>query len=129
MSSSSSWSQEEFAALARADEIDVASRRPDGTLSRRVTVWVIPHQDQLYVRSWKGASARWFRAARARRAGRVWVDAIERDVAFEPLTPDADFESAIDAGYRAKYQRHGAEYVDAMVRAEARATTLKLVPR
>ena len=35
----------------------------------------------------------------------------------------------IDAEYRRKYRRHGGRYVDPMVAATARATTIKLVPR
>jgi hypothetical protein len=35
----------------------------------------------------------------------------------------------IDNAYHTKYRRHGAQYVNAMVAPEARATTLKLVPR
>ena len=40
-----------------------------------------------------------------------------------------DVNDEIDAAYRAKYDRYGATYVDPMVGAEARAATIKLVPR
>jgi hypothetical protein len=36
---------------------------------------------------------------------------------------------ALDAEYRSKYGRYGARYVDPMVSAEARAATIKLIPR
>lgn len=36
---------------------------------------------------------------------------------------------AIDAGYRSKYRRHGARYVDPMIAPAARETTLKLMPQ
>lgn len=35
----------------------------------------------------------------------------------------------VTPAYRDKYQRYGARYVDPMVSAQARATTIKLVPR
>jgi hypothetical protein len=35
----------------------------------------------------------------------------------------------IDAAYRTKYRRYGARYIDPMVAPEARAATIKLVPR
>jgi hypothetical protein len=35
----------------------------------------------------------------------------------------------IDTAYRTKYHRHGARFVTPMVGPEARAATLKLVPR
>ena len=36
---------------------------------------------------------------------------------------------AVDDGYRTKYERYGARYVDPIVSAGAREATLKLVPR
>ena len=46
----SGWSEEELAAIGRADEIRVASRRPDGTLRGFVTIWSVRVGDGLYVR-------------------------------------------------------------------------------
>ena len=42
---------------------------------------------------------------------------------------DADVNRRVDAAYRAKYRDQGAEWVDPMVAAPARAATLKLAPR
>ena len=44
---------------------------------------------------------------------------------------DADHanDDQIDAAYRTKYRRYGGRYVDPMVAPEARAATIKLVPR
>jgi Uncharacterized protein conserved in bacteria (DUF2255) len=38
-------------------------------------------------------------------------------------------EPRLDAAYRATYRRYSGTYVDPMVTPEARATTIKLVPR
>ena len=54
--------------------------------------------------------------------------AIEKDVRFEDAA-DPALNDAIDAAYRSKYLHHGAQWVDPMVAAEARSTTIKLVPR
>jgi hypothetical protein len=52
---------------------------------------------------------------------------VDREVAFcEP--GDAD-QSAIDQAYRAKYARYSRSYVDAMLSDDARAATLRLLPR
>ena len=44
---------------------------------------------------------------------------------------DADhrLDDQIDGAYRAKYRRYSGTYVDPVVAPEARATTIKLVPR
>ena len=42
---------------------------------------------------------------------------------------DPAVNDQIDAAYRAKYERYSATYVDPMLAPEARATTLKLIPR
>ncbi len=54
--------------------------------------------------------------------------ASDKDVTFVPEA-GAVINDQIDAEYRRKYRRHGGRYVDPMVAATARATTIKLVPR
>jgi len=63
-------------------------------------------------------------------AGSVNIQAggVDKDVTFV-VEPDADINDQIDAAYRTKYRRHGALWVNPMVAAEARAATIKLVPR
>src|SRR6266550_3808415 len=62
------------------------------------------------------------------RDGHIKAGGVEKDVHFEDAA-DAALNDAIDAAYRSKYLHHGAQWVDPMVAAEARATTIKLVPR
>jgi len=52
---------------------------------------------------------------------------VEKDVAFVDAGPDINDQ--IDAVYRTKYHRYGARFVTLMVSPEARAATIKLVPR
>jgi hypothetical protein len=42
---------------------------------------------------------------------------------------DPGTNNQIDAAYRSKLGRYSSQYVDPIVAAEARATTMKLVPR
>lgn len=123
----SEWTGDELTRIGGADELEIAPRRADGTLGRRVTIWVVPYDDGLYVRSWKGRTAAWFRAAQQRREGRVWAGGVEKDVALVDI--DHGLDDAIDAVYRDKYRRYGARFVDPMLGAQARATTIELVPR
>ena len=48
------WTHHEIDKIARAEELEIAPLRPDGTLTKPVTVWVTRIGDELYVRSYKG---------------------------------------------------------------------------
>ena len=122
------WTRDELAKIAAAEELELASVRGDDTLGNPVTIWVVRVGDDLYVRSWKGDAGAWFRAARVRPGGHIEAGGVGKDVTFVAETDD-DVNGRIDAAYRAKYRRHGARYVDPMVAATARAATIKLVPR
>ena len=121
------WTSDELSTIGGADELELAPLRGDGTLRNRVTIWVVRHGDDLYVRSWRGRSGAWFRAAQARHAGHIRAGGVEKDVAFVEET-DPSINDQIDAAYRTKYRRY-ASYVPPMISPEARATTIKLVPR
>ena len=60
--SMTSWTSEELAKIGDAEELAIASRRPDGSLRPFVTIWVVRTAGDLYVRSVKGRSGSWFRA-------------------------------------------------------------------
>lgn len=120
------WTSAELERIASADELRIAPVRGDGTPGRAVPIWVVRVGDELYVRSWRGSDGGWFRAARASHAGHVSAGGVEKDVEL----PDADERTgdAVDAAYRQKYG-HYSQYVEPMVSPQARATTLRLVPR
>jgi hypothetical protein len=120
------WTEDELARIGAADELEVAPARADGSTRRPLPIWVVRVGDDLYVRSWRGEAGAWYRAARARRQGHVSSGGVERDVEF--VDADDSVNDAVDAAYRDKYARyHG--YVEPMVSAQARATTLRLAPR
>ena len=52
---------------------------------------------------------------------------MRKNVTFEAADPAV--ADQIDTAYRNKYRRHGAQYVNSVTTAEARSTTIKLVPR
>ena len=122
------WTSDELNKIGTAEELEIASLRRDGTLLNPVTVWVVRRGSDLYVRSWRGRTGVWFRSTQARHEGRIWAGGVEKDVRFEEAT-DPALNDGIDAAYRSKYLHHGAQWVDPRVAAEARATTIKLVPR
>jgi hypothetical protein len=122
------WTNDELSKIGAAEELELASVRRDGTLGNAVTIWVVRVGEDLYVRSWKGNEGAWFRATQVRHAGHIEAGGVGKDVTFVPEA-DAAVNDQIDAEYRTKYRRHGGRYVDPMVAATARATTIQLVPR
>ena len=121
------WTSDELNRIGGAEELQVASYRPDGTLRKPVTVWVVQVGDNLDVRSYKGRNGAWFRAAQQTHEGRISAGGVEKDVTFVEET-DPGINGQIDAAYRTKYHRYPT-YVPPMLTPEARSTTLKLVPR
>ena len=122
------WTAEELDRIGAAEELAIAPHRDDGTLRKPVPIWVVRVGDDLYVRSWRGRTGAWFRAAQLHRQGRVRTDGVEKDVSFVEATAP-DLNDQLDAAYRTKYRRHADNYVPPMLSPAARATTLKLVLR
>ena len=104
----------------------IAPRRTDGTLRRTLPIWVVRVGDDLHVRSWRGTDGRWYRVAQASGEGHVSAGGVSKDVALPAA--DDEVNDAVDAAFREKYGRY-AGYVEPMVAPQARATTLRLVPR
>ena len=122
------WTGDELGKIAKAEELQIASLRHDGTLRQPVIIWVVRVGDDLYVRAVNGRTGAWFRGVQTQHAGRVRSGGVEKEVLFVE-EPDAAVNERIDVAYREKYRRQPKSYVDACLTAEARAATLKLVPR
>ena len=120
------WTTDELAKIGQADELRIASRRPDGSLRRFVTIWAVRFGDDLYVRSAYGHDNPWFQRALASREGRVRAGGVERDVAFE--VPGPEVADDLHAAYHTKYDRYGPKIVGTVVSPEAARSTLRLVP-
>jgi hypothetical protein len=121
------WTNQELSRIGEAEELQLASARPDGTLRPYVTMWVVRAGDELYVRSAYGPDNPWYRRAKASGVGRVRAGGLERDVTFAEAAPGV--HAALDAGYHAKYGRYGPKLVGTVVGPHAHAVTVRLVPR
>ena len=122
-----SWTDDELNKIDTAEELEIAALRPDGRSRKPVTIWVVRVERGIYVRSAYGTSAAWYRATKVRREGQIEVAGLKSDVTFDEVDPAVSDQ--IDAAYRDKYRRHGAQYVNSVTTAEARSTTIKLMPR
>lgn len=121
------WTGDQLDQVGRAEELQIASIRRDGTLRKSVTVWVVRHGDDLYVRSVRGRTAHWFRGTQERHEGRIRAGGIQQDVTL--VDADHDIDDELDAAYRAKYHRYAGSILNSVLTPEARSTTIKLVPR
>ncbi len=67
------WASDDLSKIGAAEELEIASLRRDGTLRHPVTIWVVRHGDDLYIRSVNGRTASWFRGTQVRHEGRIWA--------------------------------------------------------
>ena len=96
------WTNDELAKIGKAEELDIESRRLDGTLRNPVTIWVVRHGDDLYVRAVKGRTGPWFRGTQERHEGRILAGGVEREVAFvQILDPELNRRIEVLPGIRA----------------------------
>ncbi len=120
------WTTDELERIDAADELEIASLRADGTLRNPTTIWVVRLGGDLYVRSVNGRTGTWFRGAQGRHEARIQTGGVEKDVL---LVETDDLGDEIDAAYRNKYRRYAPSIVGSVLTPQARAATLKLVPR
>ena len=121
------WTGDQLDRFARAEEVQIASVRRDGVLSKPVTVWVVRQGDDIFVRSVRGRSAHWFRGTQERNEGRIQVAGVQQDVTF--VDADHNINDEVDTAYRAKYRRYAGSILNSVLTPEARLTTIKLAPR
>lgn len=119
------WTPDELARIGSAEEVQIASLRRDGTVRKPVTVWVVPHDNSLYVRSVNGRNAAWFRGVQETHEGQIRAGRIEKHVTF--VDADHTIDDQIDAAYRAKYRRYTGRILNSVLTPQARSTTMKLV--
>jgi hypothetical protein len=91
-----------------------------------VVIWVVVADDEVFVRSWRGAKGRWYRDLAA--GGPATLEFAGRRLAVQAL-PASDRAAVARASreFLRKYQR--STHAQEMVRSETLPTTLRLEPR
>lgn len=120
----SQWTDDELTRLGNAIELQLASRRADGTLRPFTTMWVARAGDDMYVRSAGGPDRPWYRHALNSGAGRIHVGGLTSDVTFSKADPGVHEE--LDTAYHAKYDRFGAGPVGHVTGPAAHPVTIRL---
>jgi hypothetical protein len=121
------WTDDELNKIGSAEELQFASMRGDGTLRKRVIIWVVRVGEGLYIRPVNGREG-WFRGVAECHTGRIWAGGVEKDVRFVEVDANDVINDQIDSEYWSKYS-HLSQYVPPVVTPKSQAATLKLEPR
>jgi len=120
-----SWDPREAHALTARQEVQVVTRRRDGSLRPATTIWIVGDAGRVFIRSTNGPTAGWYRGAVANGSGQIVVAGTAYDVGFVKVADD-DLP-LVDRAYRAKYGRY-ASIVDHLQEDEPRSATLEVRP-
>lgn len=104
-------------------EVDIETRSAKGTV-HRVPIWLVVDGDAVYVRSYLGPEARWYRELIAR-PGAIVVGTRRVPVRAVPAIDERSV-NATSLGFQKKYPRSPS--LRAMQRPEVLGTTIRLEP-
>jgi len=116
----------ETATLGALREVQELSIRTDKHPESAVVIWIVVADDEVFVRSVRGAKGRWYKDLA--NGGPATLEFSGRRVAVQAIP--ANEPTAIERASRAylnKYEH--SPYAQAMVKPEVLSTTLRLQPR
>ena len=116
------FSQNELDLIDRTQEIEIETSAADGATHRTI-IWVVVDGDAVFIRSYRGAHARWYREALGVPSVALHVDG-QRLPATAVLAADLDSIERTSDGILQKYS--GDPAAAAMVRPELLDLTLRL---
>ena len=113
--------------IAESDEVDIETRRDAKSPLHRVTIWIVPTENGVYARSYKGKRGRWYQEALANprvtvRVGRRKVVARAEPEHNPPVI------KAVNAAYRKKYGERWPDETKDMLKRSLLPTTVRLTP-
>jgi len=113
--------------LAENDEIEIETRRDPKSPLHRVTIWIVPTEHGVYVRSYKGKRGRWYQEALANPIVTIRLGRRKVTARAEP-EHNPDVIRAVNAAYRKKYGERWPDDTQAMLKRSLMPTTLRLTP-
>ncbi len=120
-------SDELFWKLAESDEIEIDTRRDAKSPLHHTTIWIVPTEYGVYVRSYKGKKGRWYQEALANPLVAIRVGRRKVAARAEPERNPAVIR-AVNAGYRKKYGERWPDETQEMLKRSLLPTTLRLTP-
>ena len=109
--------------LDRANEVDIETRSSKGIM-HSVPIWVVVEGDDVFIRTYRGPTSRWYRELLAG-PGALVVTGKRVPVRAIAAADSASMKRASDA-YRKKYRRGSS--LDSMLVPSVLPTTLRLEP-
>jgi hypothetical protein len=96
------WDVDQLDQITGSEELQITTRRPDGTRRRWTPIWVVGVGDAIYIRSAGGRGSDWYRHAAQHNSGRIRGHGFDTEVAFQPVD-DPALVARVTEAYRAKY--------------------------
>lgn len=113
--------------LAESDEVEIETRRDAKSPAHRTIIWIVPTQDGVYIRSYKGKSGRWYQEAVANPQVVIHLGRQQTRARAIPETTSKVI-SAVSTAYREKYGERYPTETEAMMKRSLLPTTLRLEP-
>ena len=113
--------------IADSDEVEIETRRDPKSPLHRVTVWIVPTEEGVYVRSYKGKRGRWYQEALANPIVTIRLGRRKVTARAEP-EHNPGMIRAVSAAYRKKYGERWPDETEAMLKRSLLPTTLRLTP-
>jgi hypothetical protein len=108
--------------LADSDEVGVEFRP-----GRKIPIWIVVDNDQVYVRSVRGPEGRWYQALAGGQDVQLHAGASMWSIRAEHATDPAEVQRVSDA-LSQKYQQRWPGPTAAMLREQVLETTLRVEP-
>ena len=117
-----------LAELDRTDEVQIEPRVPGDQPAPPVTIWIVVLDGlDVYVRSYRGPTGRWYQALVNQPHGVLHLS--EREIPFRAIhVDDAEVIARVSEAFRRKYEQKWPTETAAMLRDEVLSTTLELQP-
>jgi hypothetical protein len=110
--------------LAESDEVEIETRRDAKSPLHRVTIWIVPTEYGVYVRSYKGKKGRWYQEALANPLVTIRVGRRKVTARVEPEHNPLVIR-AVNAAYRKKYGERWPDETKEMLKRSILPTTLR----
>lgn len=111
--------------FSESDEVQIETRRDAKSPLHRTTVWVVPTEYGVYVRSYKGRKGRWYQEALANPLVTIRVGRRKVSARVEPEHNPLVIRAA-NSAYRKKYGERWPDETQDMLKRSILPTTLRV---